>query len=199
MEYCIEVRIIKRNKNECKKLIEDQFLAFIFITFYNLYLLSLLAHIFLSKLEVKKEKWVDLGKRNDEEERQAFIMESAIFNVSPQSGHLAPSETAVLRFTYRHIATGTHVTEILFQLKNGTQLSFVIFVGKCIKLMLRGKTLEPLEKYVHLAPEKHYVTPVPVGSLAPPVQTYTLYNDTKAEIEYELDLKDMQKVKRKEK
>jgi hypothetical protein len=35
--------------------------------------------IFLSDLEVKKEKWVDLGKRNEEEEKQAFIIDNKIF------------------------------------------------------------------------------------------------------------------------
>jgi hypothetical protein len=35
--------------------------------------------IFLSDLEVKKEKWVDLGKRSEEEEKQAFIIDNKIF------------------------------------------------------------------------------------------------------------------------
>jgi hypothetical protein len=45
---------------------------------------------FLSKLEVKKEKWVDLGERNEAEKEQAFIVENKIFSLSPESGQLQP-------------------------------------------------------------------------------------------------------------
>jgi hypothetical protein len=51
-----------------------------------------------------------------------------------------------------------------------------------------------MDSYIHLPSKDVFLKPVAIGSTAPPVQSYTIYNDTETEMNYELDLTGVKKL-----
>ena len=141
---------------------------------------------FLSQLEVRKEKWVDLGKRSEDQARQDFIIDNKIFTISPLNGKLNPKETATLTMKYLHNWADVHETEVLLQLKN----------GKCIRIMFLGKTYKQGETFLELPSNEIELEPIAISENYPPIQRFPIHNDMDHSVEYELDLSDINRVQK---
>ncbi|PRP79387.1 hypothetical protein PROFUN_12985 [Planoprotostelium fungivorum] len=141
---------------------------------------------FLSRLEVAKESWVDLGKQSDADREQAFIIEHKIFLISPSSGLLQPNETVRVGMTYHHHHAGRHQTQVLFRVSNGKQL----------KIDLRGETLQIQESHLSFSKNWEFDS-VPFGALDPPRHTFDLLNDSDVKVDWGLELDEMKAINQK--
>lgn len=100
-----------------------------------------------------------------------------LFDIRPRSGKLAPGEAQEVELRFRHQAPVERRLPLLMYVAD----------GKCIRLELVGRTLEPRERCMAQTDTHHSLAPVELGRVEPPLQTVTLYNEGLSEVDFEID------------
>lgn len=138
--------------------------------------------VFPTDQEVELEPWAEVGEPTREDVNQQELVEQGVFDVQPREASLAPGEsvTVVMHYAYTSLQTdGVHELPVLVKLA----------MGKQVRLLLRGQTLEPaVPKLWFGNPREEFeMNPVPIGVMAPPVQSVELYNPSSVDVRYAVD------------
>jgi hypothetical protein len=75
---------------------------------------------------------------------------------------------------------------------------FEIINGRHAVVRLRGRTLAPLERYLHFATSSHSFVPIPIGIVESPIQPYRLHNHGDVAVDFSFDLSALEMVLRNE-
>ncbi|XP_057708820.1 cilia- and flagella-associated protein 65 isoform X2 [Corythoichthys intestinalis] len=100
-----------------------------------------------------------------------------LFSVSPLSGTLLSGQQKSVQISYSHVVAGTHKLPIILKISHGRE----------ILLHFHGVTVEPQTPHLYFLSKHHVFTPIMIGGLTPPVQTYDLYNGGDVPVHYEVD------------
>lgn len=111
------------------------------------------------------------------------MLENKIFRIKPDRGVLLPGESASVELIYCHI----HNSVGLDPGQDEVPILLSIAGGKQVIITLRGRTLSTSDLYLHFHSLVHTFPPLPIGLIQPPIQTYTLYNDSSSEVAFIFD------------
>ena len=134
-----------------------------------------------TEMELQIEHWADKGEPTAVELKQHLIVDRGIMEVAPKAASLAPGETATIRVTMRHSRADEYELPLLVQVGSGKQLV----------LNLRGRTLVPGERHLHLPLRELRLPPTPIGLAQPAVHLLELPNYGDTPLEYELGLDEL--------
>lgn len=133
-------------------------------------------------MEVELEPWAEVGEPTDEDLAQNAIIDAKVFDIQPRRGSLGAGESTTLRLHYNYNTLaqgGRHQVYVTLKLDKGKQ----------VRILLRGRTLEPSVPLLHLGDPTclHTLAPVPIGVVSPPVQSVPLYNAGGAPLRFMVD------------
>lgn len=134
-----------------------------------------------TEMELQIEHWADKGEPSESELKQHMIVDRGIFVVTPKSMTLMPGEAAKVTICMRHVRADDYELPLLLQIVSGKQ----------VVLNLRGRTLAPADRYLHLPQRDVHLEPTPIGLGRPVYHTVDLPNFADIELEYELVLDEM--------
>ncbi|XP_061697979.1 cilia- and flagella-associated protein 65 isoform X3 [Syngnathoides biaculeatus] len=100
-----------------------------------------------------------------------------LFSVSPLSGTLLSGQQNSVQLSYSHTVSGTHQLPIILKILHGRE----------ILLHFQGVTVAQERPHLYFLSTHHVFTPIMIGSLTPPIQTYNLYNGGDVPVHYEVD------------
>ncbi|XP_061648370.1 LOW QUALITY PROTEIN: cilia- and flagella-associated protein 65 [Phyllopteryx taeniolatus] len=100
-----------------------------------------------------------------------------LFSISPLSGTLLSGQQKSVQLSYSHTVAGTHQLPIILK----------IFHGREILMHFQGVTVEQERPHLYFLSRHHVFTPIKIGGLTPPIQTYDLYNGGDVPVHYEVD------------
>ena len=132
--------------------------------------------------DVDIEPWAATTEPTETEVRLRQLVDRRIFGVMPRKVTLEPGESKTIYFFYSYISTvskGVHELPLIIR----------VFKGKQVRLLLRGRTLDPCAPFIHLnSPKKVYeLSPVPLGCVDAPRQPIKLINPTGVDVVFALD------------
>eukprot|EP01138_Halocafeteria_seosinensis_P014521 gb/GECG01014824.1/.p1 GENE.gb/GECG01014824.1/~~gb/GECG01014824.1/.p1 ORF type:complete len:2571 (+),score=263.34 gb/GECG01014824.1/:1-7713(+) len=132
--------------------------------------------------DVDIEPWAATTEPTETEVRLRQLVDRRIFGVFPRQATLEPGEATTIYFFYSYVSTvskGVHELPLIFR----------VFKGKQIRLVLRGRTLDPSAPYLYMtSPNRSYnLAAVPVGCVDPPRQPIKLINPTGIDVAFALD------------
>ena len=135
-----------------------------------------------NEMEVELEPWAEVGEPTDEDLAQNAIIDAKVFDIQPRAGSLGAGEATTLRLHYNYNTMaqgGLHQVYVTLKLDKGKQ----------VRILLRGRTLEPSVPLLHLGDPTcvHKLAPVPIGVVAPPVQTVPVFNSGGAPLRFMVD------------
>ncbi|XP_077437145.1 cilia- and flagella-associated protein 65 isoform X1 [Vanacampus margaritifer] len=100
-----------------------------------------------------------------------------LFSVFPLSGTLLSGQQKSVQLSYSHVIAGTHQLPIILKISHGRE----------ILLHFQGVTVERERPHLYFLSRHHVFTPIMIGGLTPPMQTYDLYNGGDVPVRYEVD------------
>ena len=139
---------------------------------------------FPNDVNIDPEYWALPDEIDPNQLKQDQIMQSKLFKVSEKKFHLEPNETTSVTFSYTHKFIETHQLPVVLAIQN----------GKIVRLMLKGTTIEPQVPFVVPSSSRFEMQPVPIGSLAPPIQMVRIFNPSHSPAEYRVDLTQAQEA-----
>lgn len=151
--------------------------------------------------EDEPENWVDKDLQGIEELTLNMILENKLFVCEPRKGHLEIGEEVDLVLSYKHvIPTGEFRLPVILNVCELPPAGGIVNTGKQIVLCLMGQTLQPFEPYLHIpvADPRYYkhcewgFERTPIGLMTPPIQYYTLANHGTSQLQYHLDLTEVE-------
>ncbi|KAI9203276.1 uncharacterized protein BJ171DRAFT_600142 [Polychytrium aggregatum] len=142
---------------------------------------------FPNDLEVEIEHWADPGDYTEEQLHHNLILDNNLFTITPKSGCLQPDESIHVVMTYSHEFSGSHRLPVVFKLKNGSSTT-TVFGGKEVLIKFSGYSIPNGKKFIHFHTSQHTFSPVDIGTMDPPAQTYELINRGTIPLNYSIDL-----------
>nr|XP_057938965.1 cilia- and flagella-associated protein 65 [Doryrhamphus excisus] len=131
--------------------------------------------LFPEDQQVDFRHWTQAEELCHDELHQMKVAE--LFNISPRTGTLLSGQQRAVQFSYSHIMVGTHQLPIILKISHGRE----------ILLHFQGVTVDQERPYLYFLSRHHVFTPVMIGDLTSPVQTYDLYNGGDIPVHYEVD------------
>uniref|UniRef100_UPI00358F95A4 cilia- and flagella-associated protein 65 n=1 Tax=Myxine glutinosa TaxID=7769 RepID=UPI00358F95A4 len=98
------------------------------------------------------------------------------FNISPQRGYLQPEQKQSVCISYRHDSASVNHELFLLKVENGRQVLFDSF----------GTTVESDQLCLHVPLGVHYLFPVSISCLHPPVQFCEIHNRGTLPLSFEI-------------
>ena len=137
----------------------------------------------------EQEHWTDAADMSFHQLKQDAIMEHRLFVVEPSSGRIEPGEKQVVQFTYGHRFSGEYTLPAVLDFEG----------GKKVPLLLKATTLGQLPPFFTLpkSADSHQLEPVALGISEENamVQYFPLVNNSKFDIEYQVDQKAFDRVR----
>eukprot|EP00045_Choanoeca_perplexa_P000219 m.13402 g.13402 ORF g.13402 m.13402 type:complete len:840 (+) comp10153_c0_seq1:273-2792(+) len=129
------------------------------------------------------ETWAQIQEPSPEEATQQFVLDKALFKVSPKAGTIAAHGTMQLKLQYSHQVVDDHEVPLLLHMER-CQADLV--------LMLQGTTIPGGNGMLTLPTNPHVFEPVCLGQLTTPVQHLTLRNPSDVSVPFRLDLTEVE-------
>ena len=129
------------------------------------------------------EAWAQLQEPSPQEATEQFVLDKALFKVTPKAGTIAAHGTVQLELRYSHQVVDTHHVPLL------------LHTDRCqtdLVLMLQGTTIPGGNGVLDLPFDQHVFEPVLLGQLTPPVQHLILRNPSDVDVPFALELAEVE-------
>ncbi|BBM98725.1 cilia- and flagella-associated protein 65 [Marchantia polymorpha subsp. ruderalis] len=141
---------------------------------------------FWNDAEIDIENWVVPAAATNEERRYMLMRKFNLFHAEPRHGVIQPGEEQYLRLRYCHLMEGEHILPAILEVQ----------YGRTTHLELRGRSMVEPPRVLIMDVDPHFLKPGTVGELNPPYQCVELCNRGPVDIDYELDTRALDKLRR---
>ncbi|OAF69387.1 hypothetical protein A3Q56_02854 [Intoshia linei] len=123
----------------------------------------------------------------DETKMKMLLNIENLFLIEPKLGSLKPAESVTVKLTYAHAHEGTHILPVLFKIEQGREMT-INFIGRTVSIN---------RPYLFFDDKNIKLQDVAIGYGSSPIQNIAMYNGGNVELYYNIDLKGMDEINKK--